>query len=241
MTADVREREKPPATDEASHDGGSGMTHLGMVPQSQQALLRRVYDAARIVLATAWAESVAKREVFWINLWRRASEEAAVTVDGVDELDRWVRELIQTAYAGEEVQLEGYGFIVNPIDSKAQLWHVDYYTLDYSNLFIPLSKLTTENATQYLVLPPNTPRSTRQALADLPAVDVNELLASMDYVTVRQMLARPYSIMKMDFGAVHRGIANTSGFERVLFWISVTRAGFNVHAEPLIEVFNLDE
>jgi len=43
----------------------------------------------------------------------------------------------------------------------------------------------------------------------------------------------------MDFGAIHRGIANTSGFERILFWISVTRGDVRVPEEGAIEIFDL--
>jgi len=65
-------------------------------------------------------------------------------------------------------------------------------------------------------VPPNAPFSARQALTKLEFVNVSGLVDAFDYVSVRHMLARPFSILKMDFGAVHRGIANTSDFERIL-------------------------
>jgi hypothetical protein len=221
-----------------SHDVSDGMVHLGYVAEPEQKLLRRVLEGGRGKLAAAWRASAAKREIFWINLWRGSSNEEPIALAGVAEVDRWVRELVNTAYAGEGVELEGYGFIINPVESKSQLWHVDYYTMDYSNLFIPLTPLTPENCTQYAVLPPGTPLSARQALAKLEFVDVNGLIDSFDYVSVRQMLARPFSILKMDFGAIHRGIANKSGFERILFWISVTRGDVRVPEEGAVEIFD---
>jgi len=175
-----------------SHDIPDGMVHLGYVAEPEQELLRRVLAAGREKMAAAWAASSANREIFWINLWRRLSKEEPIALAGAAELDRWVRELVGTAYAGEGVELEGYGFISNPVESKSQLWHVDYYTMDYSNLFIPLTQLTPENCTQYAVLPAGTPLAARQALAKLEFVDVNGLVDSFDYVSVRQMLARPF-------------------------------------------------
>ena len=58
-----------------------------------------------------------------------------------------------------------------------------------------------------------------------------------DFVSVRQMLASPFSITKMDFGTIHRGIGNTGDFGRTLFWISVKKGSELLPAEPLVEVF----
>lgn len=199
-------------------------------------MLQGVLDSGRAKLGPAWAASVARREIFWINLWQRSSDEEPIAVAGAAELDRWVRELADRAYAGEGAVLDGYGFIINPVNSRTQPWHVDY-TLDYSTLFIPLSPLTTQNATQYAVLPPGTlPALRSTAFANLDVIDLDGLIAACDYVSVRQLLVRPFSIVKMDFGTLHRGIANTGDFERIMFWISVSRARELLPPEPVVEV-----
>ena len=38
----------------------------------------------------------------------------------------------------------------------------------------------------------------------------------------------------LDFGTIHRGIANTGSYDRVLFWISVRKNGAVLEPELLI-------
>jgi hypothetical protein len=217
-------------------DGPAGMSVLGLVPKPQQELLGRVLAAGRTTLGSAWAESAKKREIFWINLWQRSCEEKPMAIEGAADLNSWSRELVDRAYAGQNVVLDGYGFIINPVNSRAQPWHVDY-TMDYSTIFIPLSKLTSLNATQYAVLPPGTPANVlKEAFANLDVVDFENLAATCDYISVRQLIAQRFSIIKMDFGTLHRGVANTGDFERVMFWISVSRTAQLLPVEATVEV-----
>lgn len=137
-------------------------------------------------------------------------------------------------YAGEGAELDGYGFIVNPVGSRTQPWHVDY-TLDYSTLFIPLSPLTPGNGMQHLVLPSSLAADAHaRAIADLDRVDIDDLLLHSDYVSVRQLLAPPFSIIKLGFGAIHRGIANTESFNRIVFYVSVKKQGAPLPPESLV-------
>lgn len=219
-------------------DGPAGMTCFGVLPPERQAQLRRVLDESRGQLGEAWTASAARREIFWINLWQRSAADKPKDFAEAAELDRWTRALVGEAYAGESVQLDGYGFIINPVGSKAQPWHVDY-TMDYSTIFIPLSRLTTHNCTQYAVLSPGAPEAARRTIAaNLNAIDFDELTAACDYVSVRQLLARPFSVVRMDFGTVHRGVANTGDSERVMFWISVSRSRELLPVEPVVEVIH---
>jgi hypothetical protein len=219
-------------------DSPAGMTCLGELAPSEQALLRRVLDNGRSRLAAAWAASAAKGEIFWLNFWQRSGDKTPLAIEDAAELDRWARELVAQAYAGEGAEIDGYGFIINPVNSKAQPWHVDY-TMDYSTIFIPLSKLTTENCLQYAVLSPELPRAARDAFAaDLDVIDLDALVEAGGYVSVRQLLARPFSIIKMDFGTIHRGVANTGDFERIVFWISVNRSRERLPVEPVVEIFH---
>jgi hypothetical protein len=216
-------------------DSPAGMTCLGELAPTEQALLQRALDNGRSRLAGAWAARAAKDEIFWINFWQRSDDKPPLEIDDATELDRWARELVAQAYAGEDVEVDGYGFIINPVNAKAQPWHVDY-TMDYSEIFIPLSKLTTQNCMQYAVLSPDLPRAARDAFAaDLDVIDLDALVEAGGYVSVRQLLARPFSIIKMDFGTIHRGVGNTGDFERIVFWISVNRSREGLPVEPVVE------
>jgi hypothetical protein len=150
-------------------------------------------------------------------------------------VDSWARELAKSHYDAAEVELDGYGLITNPVGSAAQDWHIDY-TNDYSTIFIPLTELSPENALQYAVLPRSAPRDAyTRATENLDVVDLAALARACEWVSVRQLLAQPFSVIKMDFGTIHRGIANTGGYDRVLFWVSVKKRGALLPAEPLVQ------
>ena len=217
-------------------DCPAGVTHLGIVGEHERSLLTRALESGRARLSDTWKANCEKREIFWINLWQRSGNLAVVNFEGLAELDKWARGLGDAAYPGQSVICDGYGFITNPVDSKAQQWHVDY-TMDYSTIFIPLTRLTPENCLQYAVLPCNAPASARAAVAsNLDVVALDSLVDACDYVSVRQLLARPFSIIKMDFGTIHRGVANKSGFERVMFWISFSRSRELLPVEPPVAI-----
>jgi hypothetical protein len=64
-----------------------------------------------------------------------------------------------------------------------------------------------------------------QVTADLDRVDIEHLVDHCEYVRVCQLLARPFSVTRMDFQTIHRAIANTGDFHRPMFWISVKKTG----------------
>jgi hypothetical protein len=135
--------------------------------------------------------------------------------------------MVDRHYAGEGADLDGYGLIVNPRGSRAQEWHIDYAS-DYSTIFIPLSELTPENALQYAIVP-----EPPGEFADPDCIDMGELAAANPWVSIRQLLAPKWSMLRMDFAAVHRGISNTGSFDRYMFWISVKK-GALLPPEPAL-------
>jgi hypothetical protein len=152
-------------------------------------LLQKALESGLPAVRDAWEASAEKREIFWINIWQRSGGVDMLPIEGVAEIDSWARGLAGQSFAGQKMECDGYGFIVNPVGSRAQPWHVDY-TLDYSTLFIPLNRLTPENCLQYAILPPEAPRSAvASALANLDVIALDPLVEACDYVSVRQLLA----------------------------------------------------
>jgi hypothetical protein len=230
----------PPAAFRPStvfHDGPPGLALLGVLPEHDQRLLRSAYEASLRALKDEWEASLAGRATFWINLWQRSGDGDKVKIDRVDEIDAWARSIAGSVYPDDPVVVDGYGWMVNPMGSRPQEWHIDY-TLDYSNILIPLSPLTVNNCTQYVVLPPSVPGEVwSSATADLDRVDIEHLVQHCDYVSVRQLLARSFSVIKLDFQTIHRAISNTGDFHRTVFWIAVKKeSGELLPAEPLVEI-----
>lgn len=215
-------------------DSPAGMTHLGMLTENEQELLMGAWRDSQRLMGDEWGASIGRRTVFWINIWQRSGDAGHLPVDRVDELDRWAAQM--PAHYGPDVVLDGYGLIVNPTGSSPQEWHIDY-TLDYGTVFVPLTELTPENALQYALVAPSVPESAyREATEDLDAVDLRKLARAADWISVRQLLAPAFSVLKMDFGAIHRGVANQGDSDRVMFWVSVKKEGELLPPEPVVQV-----
>ena len=120
--------------------------HLAPLDDDAVPYLGMVQPPIRELLLAVWRDTErrlgagSQKEIHWINLWQRSDPAAALAVDGVDQLSTWSRELAALHYAGEDVEFDGFGFIVNPVGSATQLWHIDY-AHDYSTLFVPLTEL----------------------------------------------------------------------------------------------------
>lgn len=193
-------------------------------------------------------------EVFWASVWQRrlleADADKAKLVRNFREagaLDALVARLVERCYpagAYGPVVLDGYGFVGNPPGSRTQAWHVDYCD-DYSSLMIPFEHFTPQNTTQYAVLP-QVPRgreaAVARALSDTDNIDMSALIAELPCVSLRQLAAVPGSLVRMNFGCVHRGVRNASpaGCTRLAFYVSVVRNGAEVPVEPLVTDFEVD-
>jgi hypothetical protein len=192
--------------------------------------------------------------VFWASVWQRrlleADAEKAKLVRNFREagaLDALVARLVERCYpagAYGPVVLDGYGFVGNPPGSRTQAWHVDYSD-DYSSLMIPFEHFTPQNTTQYAVLP-QVPRgreaAVARALSDTDNIDMSALIAELPCVSLRQLAAVPGTLVRMNFGCVHRGVRNASpaGCTRLAFYVSVVRNGAEVPVEPLVTDFEVD-
>jgi hypothetical protein len=215
-------------------DGRGGLRHFGLIPDDARGLLK---DTAGEVLGRMSGECEAARQagrIFWINIWQRSGSSEKMPVERIGELDSWCRDTANRVYDGEPVEIDGYGLIVNPIGSRAQEWHVDY-TQGYSTLFIPMSEITPENAFQYVVCP-DTPRE----LPDLDHIDLRALARAFPWLSVRQLIVAEWSLLRMDFGAIHRGVANSGSHNRSMFWISVKRLGELLPPEPALQTIGAE-
>eukprot|EP00300_Choanocystis_sp_HF-7_P008312 c15845_g1_i1.p1 GENE.c15845_g1_i1~~c15845_g1_i1.p1 ORF type:complete len:479 (+),score=97.13 c15845_g1_i1:118-1437(+) len=150
----------------------------------------------------------------WFNLYCNGSwydERGKALQPLVDSL---IREFFDTPRV-----ILSFGFIVahaNVPNAMSQGWHYDYGA-NVSNLFVPMSKLTHRNATQFVrgrrpgPLPPSEYFDDPDTLLEAEG---------LDFVEVCQTIARPFAIVRLFETVMHRGIANGEDFDRVLFFIS---------------------
>jgi phosphatidylglycerophosphate synthase len=212
-------------------DAPGGFRHCGIVPEAARHLLARASASAFALLGAEFSASKARGEIFWVNIWQRSGGGPGIPVEGAENLDAWARATAARHYRGEDIELDGYGTIMNPVGSSGQEWHIDY-TRGYSTIFIPMSELSPENTLQYAVLPvPATD------VENPDRVDLRALVRTADWVSIRQLLAPAWSLLLMDFGTIHRGIANKGDWDRNMFWISVKKRGEVLAEEPLLQAF----
>jgi len=194
----------------------------------RQEILKSALDEWRAALGPRWEKALAAKEIFWTNMW--PAKDSPVNSALSATFYNFCQSLLPEHFPIDDVAIDGIGFIVNPVGSRQQAWHLDY-TRDYATVFIPLTAVTPENATQYVVLSPSTPlEAYARATSNLDKVDLEPLLAGAPHITVCQKLARPFSVLKMDFETIHRGIANTGSFHRINFFYSVRRRGSDAPA-----------
>lgn len=215
-------------------DGPAGVALLNQVPEAQARMLADCLAELKEALKDEWRASAEKREIFWINLWQKNENSPTVSARGKEAVRAWSEELGQTSFGAEQVTFDGCGFIVNPVGSAMQPWHLDY-SQHYATLFIPLTKLTPENSLQYIWVPEANHAYALELIGKNPDVVEAEALANAsEFFSVRQIIAPPLSLIRMDFGTIHRGIANTGNFERIMFFASYTRRGAVAPTEPAI-------
>ena len=219
-----------PVYDEES----GGFRHWGAVAETDREIIQSATLSAMANLGAECAASKTRGDIFWINIWQRSGDAHKMPVDRVGEPDSWARTLAARHYQGEDVELDGYGLIVNSVESRAQDWHIDY-DRDYSTIFIPISELSADNALQYAVLP-----GPVSDIGDPDRVDLRAIATSRAWVSIRQLLAPPWSILLMDFGTIHRGAHNTGSWDRNMFWISVKKRGELLPPEPVMQTVSIN-
>ncbi len=200
-----------------------GFRFVGTVPQEARPLLTRAYEDLKASMGPRWDEQIAEKEICWMNIWQEDEEGDSMELSDkvlAKELHDWCLKA-SAEFAEKGAIMDGYGFVVNPIGSKQQAWHVDY-TTDAAAIWIPLTQFTDRNATQFITLPETTPDDALETVAsNVDAVDVDALARSVDHFEVHQIVAKPMSVLYMGRGTIHRGISNSGDDNRISFYISL--------------------
>jgi phosphatidylglycerophosphate synthase len=215
-----------------------GFTVFKEVETPVQEMLQSMYNAMMLEQRETYETAMAKKDIFWFNLWQRTGGAPAMSLPNMPALEQWVRAAVKQYYGvgadGQSPVLDGFGFITNPVGSRNQPWHVDY-TYDFSSLFVPMTPLYSENAVQYCVLPSETPSSAlRACLKNLDKVDLNVLVDRGCGYSVRQSIARPFQVLRMNYATIHRGISNSSPIHRTMFYIAVKKSHELLPLEGLV-------
>ena len=200
-----------------------GFRFLGAVAHDVQLVLTRAFEILKDHMGPVWNAQIRKKEIFWLNVWQDDKDGKETPIPDPEiarTVDAWARSAAK-GYCEHGALIDGYGFVINPKGSKPQAWHVDY-TTDSAALWIPLTRFTENNATQFIKLPANTPEDVLERIAsDVDSVDVDAMAECIDHYVVEQIAAKPMSVLYMERGTIHRGVANTGPDHRIAFYVSV--------------------
>jgi hypothetical protein len=157
-------------------------------------------------------------EIHWTNLFVDGAFVGASEVR--DRLHAWVLRLVAEVYADwPVVHLISYGFLVNPAGSTAeQTFHCDY-GVTTSSLFIPLTRVTLNNAMRFIRQP--LARARPRTTDAIGTVDEILDLEDAHAVEVVQLACRPFCLLCLLPGTPHAGIPNREDYDRTMFWVTV--------------------
>ena len=186
----------------------TGIECIRMCSPTEQEFITQVHDEV--------GESPAEPGVlYWNNLFVNNSwkPEFKKSRSAMQEM---VQRLLRECYPGEKRYVRSLGFITSPAHAqKCQQWHYDY-SAGSSNLFIPLTQVTHRNATQFVrEQRPEETLPESQYFED-PYHYLNDKTPSLE---VSQLIARPFSLIKMFPSVMHRGISNGEDYDRIMFFL----------------------
>jgi hypothetical protein len=189
-----------------------GMELVRRLDEDERRLLRSAFEACRAGIPKG------ARTIHWVNLYMNGG----LTVDHPlqQALHQWVTRTVAEVYAEwPEVHLIAYSFLVNPAgNTDGQPFHMDYSATS-SNLFVPLTPMSLLNATQLIRQPLSRARPNERV--EFGTVEDILDAEGCDVLEVTQMVARPFTLLRLLPGTPHRGIGNGADHDRVSLCVTV--------------------
>ena len=175
------------------------MKKIGTVDTKSIDILLSVFDECKDYIGqNLYDSSINKKETFWINLFQSGAsdEDFKLPINSIDILHKWLQSIITTTF-NSNLKIVRYQFIINPIGSCAQRWHIDYI-LDFSTVFIPLIDLNLLNSPQYLTVPDFQKTNILDQIQKTPDdINLDDLALKNDFLIVSQLVCKAWSILYM--------------------------------------------
>jgi hypothetical protein len=211
----------------------SGIDYVRRCDQAEIDVLTEAYTLVKDCL---WPEgdthsAKSKPRLAWVNIFN--NNKPCPAWDNQPEpvkkrFQDFIDKLLTEDYHGKPPMALSYGFINNPINcAKNQTWHMDYGD-DVSNLFISMTDVRLENATQYIRGPIKARCTTSNYFPEPTELMDDE---GVDHLEVCQLVCKPYTLFKLYPGVVHRGIANKAEYDRVVFFVSTNPTFIDIEEE----------
>ena len=133
-----------------------------------------------------------KTEITWLNLF--FNQRFTVNHPEQQKLDQFVNQLIKDNSPYQTNYTISYGFLINPAGStKYQQFHFDYTTTS-TNIFIPMTKVTFKNATQFLRKKMKSKMDYWNNFGEIEDIMEKE---DIDFLEISQIACKPFLVTKM--------------------------------------------
>lgn len=215
---------------------GAGIQFTRKCTTSEQAVLQSTFESCQRIMNIQETTKVGdEREIHWTNLYSEGQyHPQRDEISTFPLLEKFVDDIIRENYEDNDPRhIISYGYIIGPKNGTvSQGWHHDY-AAGVSNIMIPMTRDTTNNATQFIRLPHGAVRTFQDDESSEYKVDheqsyppPHELLGreNTTHMEVTQVISEPFSILKLMPNVIHRGIANREDYDRVLFFLSTSKA-----------------
>lgn len=215
---------------------GAGIQFTRVCTDSERETLSKTFETCQSILNIKDSTKVGdEREIHWTNLYSEGQYHPdRDRIPTFSKLEKFVHGIIAENYeANDPRHIISYGFIIGPRNSTvSQGWHHDY-AAGVSNIMIPMTRDTTNNATQFIRLPHGAAKTFQDDENSEYKIDHNQsyppphqLLEceGTTHMEVTQVISEPFSILKLMPNVIHRGIANKEDYDRVLFFLSTSKA-----------------
>jgi len=215
---------------------GAGIQFTRKCNDEERAALSETFNTCqRLMNITEVPVEGGPREIHWTNLYCDSQFHAQKdNIPSFPAMEKFVQNIIAENYEVDDPRhILSYGYIIGPKNGTTnQIWHHDY-AAGVSNIMIPMTQDTTNNATQFVRLPGGPAKSFQDDENTPYRVDQNqsyppphEMFAREEtsHMEVTQVISEPFSILKLMPNVIHRGIANREDYDRVLFFLSTSKA-----------------
>ncbi len=205
---------------------GHGIQYQRPCTEEEKTILQETLKSCQVVMDVQGSAGVHK-EIHWTNLYAEDEYHPDVgKIPSFPAYEAFVHKLIAENYLPDDPRhILSYGFIVGPANgTKSQNWHHDYAD-GVSNIMIPMTRDTTNNATQFMRMPHGRARCFHENDKEQEYPPPHELLEAEQttHMEVTQVISEPFSILKLMPSVLHRGIANREDYDRIIFFLSTSR------------------
>jgi hypothetical protein len=214
---------------------GAGIQFTRVCTDSEREMLSKTFETCQRILNIQDSMKAGdEREINWTNLYSEGRYHPdRDQIPTFSQLEKFVHDIIVENYEADDPRhIISYGFIIGPKNGTInQEWHHDY-AAGVSNIMIPMTRDTTNNATQFIRLPHGGMKTFQDDASREYKINNNqsyppphELLAREEttHMEVSQVISEPFSILKLMPNVIHRGIANKEDYDRVLFFLSTSK------------------